>query len=209
MQQPYNARLGPRARDTTQQDTTTLYLARVRVEPAKVILALRALDLDFIRRLLDKLGHVLLQHVVDNLQEPYAVAQELLADALARGVDGDLEARARVQERGDKQAHGNRLAESPRRRDENLLVDGRPRIHLEQARVRLAKEPRRVRLEQNAHDRVEKALVEEALPLAAMRARLPATAAPLLEHGAQRLPLLQPDEVACPTVQGLGVPWMR
>lgn len=131
-----------------------------------------------------------------NVEEAHAVAQELLADALAGRVDGDLNVGARIHERGDKEAHGDGLAKAPRRRDEDLLVDRGPAVELEQPRVALRKEPRRVRLEEDAHDGVDEALVEEPL---VVRALPPAA---VQRH--ERLPqLFQAREAVAPRLRGV------
>ena len=188
-----NAKTPKNARSTP---THRQYLGRVGVEAAVVALALAALDLDLVARLLEKRGHLLAQDRVHNVQEAHAVAQELLADALAGRVDGDLNVGARIHERGDKEAHGDGLAEAPRRRDEDLLVDRGPAVELEQPRVALRKEPRRVRLEEDAHDGVDEALVEEPL---VVRALPPAA---VQRH--ERLPqLFQAREAVAPRLRGV------
>ena len=113
---------------------------------------------------------------MDNLEESNAVAEELLADALTCRVDGNLQTRARVQQRRHKKTYRYGFAKTPRRRYEDFLVDGGPAVELEQARIRLAKKPWWVCLKQDAHHGVEEALVKEplvigSLPPAAVQCR--------------------------------------
>lgn len=63
--------------------------------------------------------------LVDKLDD---VAQELLRDALARGVDAELHLGGRDQHRRGKHRHADGLAEATRRADEHLLREMVPAV---------------------------------------------------------------------------------
>lgn len=86
-----------------------------------------------------------------NLEHELAdVAEQLLRDALARAVDGDLDARGRVQHRRGKHGDGDGLAEAPRRADEHLLREVVPAVAHEDGLVVARKGAGRLELPEDA-----------------------------------------------------------
>jgi hypothetical protein len=138
-------------------------LARVGVDLALVPGALVADD--------HELLHVGAQHLqrrhahllVDLDEEHLDVAEQLLGDALARAVDGQLELRAREHHGGGEHADGHGLAEAARGGHQDLLHEVVPPVVLEDGLVVAGEGARRVGLPEDARARLEEELVE--LPL--------------------------------------------
>lgn len=116
-------------------------LGGVGVDDADVLVAVRALEDDLLHVAADDAVVRDAQLGVDEVQELVDVAQQLVGDALARGVDGALEPRNGEDHGGREHADADGLAEAPGRGDEDLLVQGVPAVELQDPLVVPGKGP--------------------------------------------------------------------
>ena len=144
-----------------------LYLARVAVDDADVRVAQRALEVNLL--------HVLSLHVEverapvrvrDHERELLHVAQDLLADALARAVDADLDAGTREQHCRAEHGDADGLAEAARRRDQDLLRDVVPAVHAQHLLVVSGKLAWGLQLPEAARACLQEVVVEQPLVVA-------------------------------------------
>ena len=105
------------------------YLGRVGVDDTDVGRTTRTLQHDFLHVLPNNLKAVAKKILLDDLHEKLLdVAEQLLRDALARGIDAELDAGGGENHGGCEHAHADRLAEAPRRADEHLLREVVPPV---------------------------------------------------------------------------------
>ena len=105
------------------------YLGRVRVDDTDVGCTTRPLEHDLFHVLPDNLEAVAEKVLLDDFHEKLLdVAQQLLRDALARGIDAELDAGGGENHGGCEHTHADRLAEAPRRADEHLLREVVPPV---------------------------------------------------------------------------------
>ena len=149
------------------------YLARVRVDDAHVGEVDRAPH-DELLHVAPHVGEARALHVVfaDEVEELDDVAQQLLRDALARGVDADLDARRAVQHRRGEHAHADGLAEAARRADEHLLLQVAPVIPPQDLALLAGELAGRLALPEDARARADEVVVEQALVVTAAPAVL-------------------------------------
>lgn len=98
------------------------YSARVRVDNADVVHAVRALQHELLAVFPDDLEGFHRELVVDDVEELAHVAQQLLRDPLACRVDGALDTGGREYECCAEHRDRNGLTEPARRRDAHFLV---------------------------------------------------------------------------------------
>ena len=109
-----------------------VYLAGIAIHHAHVLAARPPLQHDLLHILPDDpealRGQVL---VANNMEKLDNVAQQLLGDALARGVDAQLHPGRCKQNSRRKHTHTNRLAKAPRRRNQHLRCEMLPAVQLQ------------------------------------------------------------------------------
>jgi hypothetical protein len=135
----------------------------VAVDDADVPVALVALDVDLLGVHTQDLvlGHV--EFEVNDVQKPDDVAKQLLGDALARAVDGELEVGARKHHGRGEHGDGNGFAKAPWCADQYLLWRRVPRVELKEPVVIFCKGAGAVTLKKDASAALEILLMKQAL----------------------------------------------
>jgi len=140
------------------------YLARIRIDDAHVGQILGTPD----NKLLHVAPHVgeacsldvVLAEQVEKLDH---VPQEFLRDPLARGVDADFDARRAEEHRRSEHAHADRLPETARRADQDLLLQMTPVVASQDFALLARKFAGRLSLPEDPCARPDEIVVEEAL----------------------------------------------
>lgn len=132
-----------------------VYLAGIAIHHAHVLAACPSLQDDLLHVLPDHpealRGQVLVANNVEKLDN---VAQQLLGNALARGVDAELHRRRSKQNGRRKHTHTNRLAKAPRRRNQHLRCQVLPAVELQHLLVVPRKLARWLRLPERPRARL-------------------------------------------------------
>eukprot|EP00960_Hanusia_phi_P013557 397400-Hanusia_phi.AAC.1 len=142
-------------------------LGGVGVDDAVVLAGFRPLHDDLLHVQPDHRVGLHLHLAEDHVEELLHVQQELLRDALARGVDGDLHVGRGKDQGGGEHGHADRLAEPPRGGDKDLLRQMVPAVELEDLLVVPAKLPLRLDLPEDPARRLQERVVEELLVVGA------------------------------------------
>ena len=142
---------------------TGSHLGRVAIDDADVLRALGAEYDELLHVGADDVHGGLLTGLVYEIEELAHVSEELLGDALARGVDAEFHLCRAVDHRGSEHGDGYGLAEAARCGYQDLLAEIVPGVEFQEHLVRARECPRGVGFEEYPATRPNEVVVKNPL----------------------------------------------